>query len=258
MGADDFATPGTGSDAGLRRTQGASRRLEGEGCESRGLTRREAASGNPLASRRLRPSPSGWSDHAATRSSTSLARPSRAEQHFGDLSIRGVGEMTIERTQHEYEAVAALPAECKRFSIVTRCAAPDPRPQAQRRLGAHGQIIVERHDDRQRLLRGPSRTQRRNSLHSFRTITYRPSGRLARQSCLRVVRGQTAEPQRSCLAPVGTTRSQAILRAARTRPPGPRPAVDRPGKLTPQRRAKASIIDAPGTGVGGVPSNIAS
>jgi len=60
--------------------------------------------------------------------------------------------MTIERTHHGYEAVTALPGECKRFSSVTRSAAPDSPPQAQRCLGAHGEIIIERHDDRQRLV----------------------------------------------------------------------------------------------------------
>jgi hypothetical protein len=60
--------------------------------------------------------------------------------------------MTIERTHHGYEAVTALPGECKRFSSVTRSAAPDSPPQAQRCLGAHGEIIIKRHDDRQRLV----------------------------------------------------------------------------------------------------------
>ena len=36
--------------------------------------------------------------------------------------------MTIERTHHGYEAVTALPGECKRFSSVTRSAAPDSPP----------------------------------------------------------------------------------------------------------------------------------
>src|SRR6516225_5785602 len=60
--------------------------------------------------------------------------------------------MTIERTHHGYEAVTALPGECKRFSPVTRSAAPDTPPQAQRCLGARGEIIIKRHDDRQRLV----------------------------------------------------------------------------------------------------------
>jgi hypothetical protein len=60
--------------------------------------------------------------------------------------------MTIERTHHGYEAVTALPGECKGFSTVTRSAAPDSPPQAQRCLGARGEIIIKRHDDRQRLL----------------------------------------------------------------------------------------------------------
>ena len=60
--------------------------------------------------------------------------------------------MTIERTRHGYEAVTALPRECKRFSSMTRSPAPDSRPQAQRCLGARGEIIIERHDDRQRLV----------------------------------------------------------------------------------------------------------
>ena len=60
--------------------------------------------------------------------------------------------MTIERTHHGYEAVTALPGECKRFSTVTRSAAPDSPPQAQRCLGARGEIIIKRHDDRQWLL----------------------------------------------------------------------------------------------------------
>jgi hypothetical protein len=60
--------------------------------------------------------------------------------------------MTIERTHHGYEAVTALPGECKRFSSVTRSAAPDSPPQAQRCLGARGEIIIKRHDDRQRLV----------------------------------------------------------------------------------------------------------
>ena len=60
--------------------------------------------------------------------------------------------MTIERTHHGYEAVTALPGECKRFSTVTRSAAPDSPPQAQRCLGARGEIIIKRHDDRQRLV----------------------------------------------------------------------------------------------------------
>ena len=35
---------------------------------------------------------------------------------------------------------------------MTRSPAPDSRPQAQRCLGARGEIIIERHDDRQRLV----------------------------------------------------------------------------------------------------------
>jgi hypothetical protein len=77
---------------------------------------------------------------------------SRAEQHLGDLPIGSFGKMTIERTHHGYEAVTALPGECKRFSTVTRSAASDPRPQAQRRVGARGEIIIEWHDDRQRFV----------------------------------------------------------------------------------------------------------
>ena len=60
--------------------------------------------------------------------------------------------MTIERTHHGYEAVTALLGECKRFFAVTRSAAPDSPPEAQRCLGARGEIIIERHDDRQRLV----------------------------------------------------------------------------------------------------------
>jgi hypothetical protein len=35
---------------------------------------------------------------------------------------------------------------------MTRSPAPDSPPQAQRRLSARGEIIIKRHDDRQRLV----------------------------------------------------------------------------------------------------------
>jgi hypothetical protein len=60
--------------------------------------------------------------------------------------------MTIERTHHGYEAVTALPGEGNRLSNITRNPAPDSPPQAQRCLGARGEIIIKRNDDRQRLV----------------------------------------------------------------------------------------------------------
>src|SRR5690349_13619960 len=60
--------------------------------------------------------------------------------------------MTIERTHHGYEAVTVLPGECKRCSNMTRCTAPYSRPQAQRCLSMLREIIINGHDDRQRLV----------------------------------------------------------------------------------------------------------
>ena len=76
---------------------------------------------------------------------------SRAEQHLGYLAIRSFGKVAIDCTQHEHETITALAGECKRFATVTCTPRLDSRPQAQRRLGARGEIIIQWHDDRQRL-----------------------------------------------------------------------------------------------------------
>jgi len=38
-------------------------------------------------------------------------KPACAEEHFGNLSIRGLSKMTVESAEHEDQAIAALPGE---------------------------------------------------------------------------------------------------------------------------------------------------
>jgi hypothetical protein len=59
--------------------------------------------------------------------------------------------MSIERTQHEDKALAALPAKCRSSAITVGWAAHDLCPKSQCHRCPHRQIIVERYDDRERL-----------------------------------------------------------------------------------------------------------
>jgi len=74
-------------------------------------------------------------------------KPACAEQHFSNLSIRGLGEMAIESADHEGEASEALSGEgC--FWLSPICSlAHHPRPQSQSRSCTDRQVVIERHDD---------------------------------------------------------------------------------------------------------------
>src|SRR5207244_10937031 len=76
-----------------------------------------------------------------------------AEKSFGDLSIRRVREMSIERTQHEDKAFAALPGKCRSNAIIVGSAARDLRPESQCGRYPRRQIMVEGYDDRERFVR---------------------------------------------------------------------------------------------------------
>ena len=153
----------------------------------------------------------------------------------------------------------ALPAKCRSSAIIVGRAARDLCPESQCRRCPQRQIIVERYDDRERL--APSTVT-----HPKPKIPLPPRGRshadrrheLALRNCLRVVLRQTAKQQGSSPAPAPTRVSQGIFRGARTRPLGSREVVDRRGKVTPQRWAKASTIEPPEPASEGIPQMIAS
>ena len=195
---------------------------------------------------------------------------SSAEQRLGDLPIGSLGEMTIKGAHHQHEAVTALPRERKRFSTVIRSPAGDSPPQAQRCLRAPGEIIIERHDDRQRLVAWSvtqPKTKLANAVSDDHISTIRTDVLGMSTSKLCEVKGLSPKPAiRRRLEQ--NDRGQHLRPPEHGHPIGGKPWVDRESSAPNARRGRplscprnrrrrrllapsfCSLLDRPGYGAG--------
>ena len=75
----------------------------------------------------------------------------RSEKSFSDLAVRSPRETPIQRPQHEDQTSALLLRQGKGFSD-TITGVSDPVPKAQRPFDTRLRLLIDRNDDRERLI----------------------------------------------------------------------------------------------------------